>query len=151
MSILQIEKDLSKLRVPSTDVETAEEAISIANLLTQLLDRTSNSVGLAAIQIGIPKRVGVIIYHGLTSVLINPELVKAKHPFVFKKEGCLSMPGTYLNTNRFKTFIIMNNRIKDGEFIREKKGFYYSSHRLLAIAVQHELDHFDGQLITDGE
>ena len=161
----KIVKNLDFLRQKSAPVESAQEAQAIIEKLQDLLEKTDNGVGLGAIQIGIPKQVAVIksfkedpdnpgkcIYR----YIINPELIEHEDEFVFGNEGCLSMPGVFNNTFRYKQILIKNNII-DGDKLREEKQVYYYSSdpkevgndRLTCIAVQHEMDHFEGKLITD--
>ncbi|GAH08836.1 unnamed protein product, partial [marine sediment metagenome] len=72
-----------------------------------------NGVGLAAIQIDIPKKVGVIKYNNKTLYLINPEFVEKEEEFVYFNEGCLSFPGIYFSTKRYRHYTIKNKRIED--------------------------------------
>ena len=155
---MSIVKDIKTLRTVSTDVASVEEAKSIITQLEkEFVKVKKHGVGLAAIQIGIPKRVGVIHYKGKTLYLINPTVVSKSGEFVFGQEGCLSFPNQYVNTKRYTDFSIRNYAI-DGDELREQGlAFYYSidndqwNDGLLAIAVQHELDHFDGKVFTDVE
>ena len=152
---MKIVEDIAVLRQKSTPVESVEEASFIIEKLEDALSTKKNGVGLAAIQIGIPKRVGVIKYDGEIQYLINPEILEKEDEFVFGQEGCLSFPGTYLNTKRFRQITVKNQVIKDGEFEDELFCLYHppkgedGGDSLIPIAVQHELDHFDGKLIID--
>jgi len=154
---MSVVKDIKTLRIRSTDVASIEEATSIIEQLEKELTKVKKyGVGLAAIQIGIPKRVGVINYKGKTLHLINPKLISKSGEFVFGQEGCLSFPRQYVNTKRYTDFSIENYVIDGDEFRKEGLAFYYGtddqwSDDLLAIAVQHELDHFDGKVFTDVE
>lgn len=155
--MIKLVKNKAKLREVSTNVETVEEAEQIISKLKIALDDSDNGVGLAAIQIGIPKRVGVIKKpEGDYEYLINAEFKEGLLEFVFCREGCLSLPNTYLDTQRYKQVIIQNQRIRDGELQDQTECYYYSNDPtemgndgIVAIAVQHELDHFDGKLIED--
>ena len=146
-----------KLREVSTNVETVEEAEEIIAKLKTILDDHDNGVGLAAVQIGIPKRVGVIKKpEGGYEYLINAEFKEGLLEFVFCHEGCLSLPNTYLDTQRYKQVTIQNQRIREGKLEDQTECYYFSNDPtehgnsgIVAIAVQHELDHFDGKLITD--
>ena len=149
-------QDLNILRKKSDPVESVEEAKSIIDQLEVALDKKDNGVGLAAIQIDIPKRVGVIKYYDKVLYLINAEFVEKEEEFIYFNEGCLSLPGTYFNTKRYKHYIIKNQRIEGDHFEEDTLYFYYSEDKqesgndgLIAIAVQHEVDHFNGKLIYD--
>jgi len=158
----KIVQDVNALRQKCDPAASVEEAAEIISQLKDVLSKTDNGVGLAANQIGINKQVGVIKcgwedggkqkYY----CLINPEVKSAKEEFIFGNEGCLSLPGIFLNTKRYRHFVIRNNVIRDDEFQTEVMYFHYSNEPqelgndgLLAIAVQHEMDHFNGKLITD--
>jgi len=151
----KIVQDISFLRQKSTSV-TIEEATILIEDLKKALCKTDNGVGLAAVQIGSSKRVGVIKKGDGYQYLINAELEGAENEFVYCHEGCLSLPGVFIDTNRYKQITIRNHRILDGELIPQTECYYFSpdpsemgNDGLVAIAVQHELDHFEGKLITD--
>ena len=163
---MKIVTDINFLRQKSTNVDSVEEAESIIEKLKRELINIDHGVGLAAIQIGIPKKVGVIKDgkdkdgNFTFQYLINTELIEADDEMVFYKEGCLSLPGHSNNTKRYYEIVVRNDVIDDGKFREEKRVFYYwekgdypyyTCDRLTCIAVQHELDHFDGKLITDVE
>jgi len=153
-------KNVNTLRQISTNVDSASEAIDIINKLKKELENIPEGVGLAAIQIGIPKRVGVIKTSNSKETkylyLINTELESRDGEFTYLKEGCLSFPDTFLNTKRYRDYVIKNQRIEDDKLIDETLCFYYESNHinddgLTSIAVQHEVDHFEGGLIIDSE
>ena len=161
---MKIITDINFLRQKSTNVDSVEEAENIIGKIKGELINIDHGVGLAAIQIGIPKKVGVIKNgkdkdgNFTFQYLINAELIDTDDEIVFYKEGCLSLPGYANNTKRFRQITIRNDVIEDGEFREEQRVFYYpmkdeydymNSDPLTCIAVQHELDHFDGKLITD--
>lgn len=106
-------------------------------------------VGLAAPQIGINKRVVAVslLRHGddenyRSLVMINPEIIEHGYEIECDNEGCLSVPGSQGDVDRFKKI---------------KVRYLDSSQRPQAIAltwlaariVQHEIDHLDGILFTD--
>jgi len=154
--------DINVLRQKSEQVQSVEEAQDIIAKLEDALRPISHGVGLAAIQVGIPKTVGVIKdkskKRGDFLHLINPVLVNKEDEFVFLDEGCLSFPDMFRNTKRYKQYTITHQRIEDDHFEEETLCFYYNddngdmnSDGLLAIAVQHEMEHFNGELIIDSE
>lgn len=101
----------------------------------------ANGVGLAAPQVGVLKRVVVIdVGDGLIE-MINPEIVK-KEGAVVGGEGCLSVPDYEGEVERAEYV--------ECEFTdRTGKRMLLQTDGLLAIAVQHELDHLDGVLFID--
>ena len=101
----------------------------------------ADGVGLAAPQVGVSKRVVVIdVGEGLYE-LINPEIVKREGK-VLGSEGCLSVPDYEGEVER--------SEYVECEFT-DKTGqrMLLSASGLLAICIQHELDHLDGHLYTD--
>ena len=150
----KIIQDIAFLKQKSTLVNSLEEAKEIITKLEETLIATSNGMGLAAIQIGIPKKVGIINGRQGPIHLINTELVSQEEAFVYTDEACLSLPNQFYNTTRYYHTTIKNFRIEDDKLVEEKLYFFYSpdpkdnSDHLDAIAVQHELDHFDGILIN---
>ena len=75
-------------------------------------------------------------------IFINPEIVKISKKSSIVEEGCLSVPNVYLPIKR-----AMSLKIK--AFDENNKQFNLKATDLLAQAIQHELDHLNGILITD--
>lgn len=101
----------------------------------------ADGVGLAAPQVGVSKRVVVIDVGDGLYELINPEIVK-KEGSVVGSEGCLSVPD-------------YEGEVERAEYVEceftDKTGqrMLLSAHGLLAVCIQHELDHLDGILFID--
>lgn len=93
--------------------------------------------GLAAIQIGIPLQFAWFSIRGTDEILLNPEIVVAKGKYVFKKEGCLSIPNSYVDTERYQYI----------EYISEGKR--KTAMNFKAVLIQHEIDHMNGILNID--
>ncbi|WP_172250083.1 peptide deformylase [Saccharibacillus deserti] len=103
----------------------------------------AQGVGLAAPQVGIPKRIIVIDVgdeNGLIG-MINPEIIEREGE-QFGPEGCLSIPGLNGDVRRSMT-VTVKGLNRDGE------EFTVTGSGLLARAFQHEIDHLDGVLFTD--
>ena len=150
MKKANIVKNIDQLKKVSISVASVSEATDILNKLDKALDTLDNGLGLAAVQIGIPKRVGLMTKKDGSRVpLINAEIIETEEEFTFIKEGCLSFPDIYLDTRRYRHITIKNNVI-DGDKFREETQYYYyepgqaGSDDLLCIQVQHEIDHFNG-------
>lgn len=110
--------------------------------LVDLLCRTmkgAHALGLAAPQIGVSKRVAVVQMSEDVSatVLINPRIIDRLGEEV-ADEGCLSIPDVRLPIKRWYTISVESNGALIGTF----RG-------LMARAIQHEIDHLDGIMITD--
>lgn len=101
----------------------------------------ADGVGLAAPQVGVSKRVVVIdVGEGLYE-LINPEIVKREGK-VLGSEGCLSVPDYEGEVERYE-YVECEFTDKTGQ------RMLLSASGLLAICIQHELDHLDGILFID--
>lgn len=104
-------------------------------------------VGLAAIQVAVPRRLVVLDVAAddepkAPMVLINPEIVKLGDETRVHEEGCLSIPDVRIDIERPSTLTLryLDRTGKQQEI--EAKG-------LLATAIQHEVDHLDAKLIID--
>lgn len=101
-------------------------------------------IGLAAIQVNVPKRVIVIDISNDKSqplCLINPVITHLDGKEVME-EGCLSVPGIYDEVERAKS-------IEVKALDRDGKPFTLQTDGLLAVCIQHEIDHLDGKLFVD--
>src|SRR5687768_9564979 len=104
-------------------------------------------VGLAAPQIGEPRRVFLIDIATAEDapsdlrVFVNPEIVEKTGEVVWE-EGCLSFPGVHEEIERAE-------RVKVRAQDRHGQTFELEADGLLAIAIQHENDHLDGKLMVD--
>jgi len=100
----------------------------------------NNGVGLAAIQIGIPKRILIISFKGIKKVLINAKIKKQGYKLVKETEGCLSYPGKQVVMERPRDIeVIYENELRDIERVKYS-GF-------LARIILHEMDHWSAQTI----
>src|ERR1035437_2834744 len=127
------------------DPATLDEAKNIIHLLDEELIRLarlgSGGIGLAAPQISIHKRVAIIRLNESTKInLVNCKIEKMYDKFLFKGEGCLSIPGKLEDTMRFNEVHITNNLVEPHSFIATG---------LIAVVCQHEIDHLNGILFTD--
>jgi peptide deformylase len=107
----------------------------------------SNGIGLAAVQIGILKRILVVDVSTKDEknqpiVLINPVIKNLSDDTSVYEEGCLSIPETFIEIERPK--------ICEVEYIDEKGSKKnLECDGLLSTCIQHEIDHLDGKLIID--
>lgn len=114
----------------------------LATLLDDMKDTmyASEGVGLAAVQVGVLKRVVVIDIGNGPMELVNPEIIEEKGEQI-TAEGCLSLPGeSYMTSRPMEVKIKAQNR--------EGKWVIYKGTELLAKAFCHEIDHLDGILYT---
>jgi len=135
------------LRKTSTPVERVDaELLKLADdMLETMYD--APGIGLAAIQVAVPKRLIVLDVSENEEapeplVLFNPEILKLGEGTRVHEEGCLSIPDFRLDIERPST-------IKVGYIDREGKPRELDAEGLLATALQHEIDHLNGKLIID--
>ncbi len=101
-------------------------------------------IGLAATQVNLQQQIIVIdVSEDKTGrlCLINPEII-AKDGEEEMQEGCLSVPGIFENVQRFEN-ITVKALNENGEV------FKLDADGLLAVCIQHEMDHLDGKLFVD--
>src|SRR5437867_757186 len=125
-------------RVPAIDS-------SIQRLIDDMIESmcAANGVGLAAPQIGVSLRIVVIgIPDEEPFALINPEIVKTSGERRVD-EGCLSVPGYRAEVTRAQV-VVAKGLGRDGKPLRIK-----AREDLLAQALEHEIDHINGQLYID--
>jgi peptide deformylase len=147
MALLEIKKYPEKiLKQKAASVESIDSRTQ--HLIEDMIETmyAARGVGLAANQVGIPKRVCVIDVNLKEDkkpliVLINPLIIE-KEGIVEAEEGCLSIPG-------YMTTIKRAERVYVRGLNREGKTVEIEGTGLFARAIQHEIDHLDGLLIID--
>lgn len=112
--------------------------ILIDDMLETMYD--GNGVGLAAVQVGVLKRVVVIDIGEGPMELVNPEIVFSEGEQI-SQEGCLSLPNKWGNTRR-------PNKVQVKAQDRNGKWQVFTGEGLKAKAFCHEIDHLDGILFT---
>lgn len=147
MAVLDIKKYPEKvLKKKAAPVAAIDDELQ--RLIDDMIETMYNApgVGLAAPQVGVSRRLAVIDLSSKDSsvpliVLINPVILEKDGEIEFE-EGCLSIPEYTAKVTRAESLLIraMDRTGKDVEI--EAGG-------LLAIAVQHEIDHLDGILFID--
>jgi peptide deformylase len=122
---------------------------SIRKLAQDMLDTmyANDGVGLAAPQVGVSKRMFVLDVAAQDEprkplVFINPEIIKAEGEMV-GTEGCLSFPGVFFEVKRFSKVTVKYTNLSGKEQKLTADG------NLLSRAIQHELDHLNGELFID--
>ncbi len=101
----------------------------------------AQGAGLAAVQVGILRRIVVMDCGDGYLELVNPEIVERSEEVQHETEGCLSLPGKFGVTERPKSVIVKAQN-------REGKWCLYKGEDLKARCFCHELDHLDGVLYT---
>lgn len=133
-----------RLRNKAKPVAVVDDAIR--RLLDDMFETMYHApgIGLAAIQVNVAKRVIVVDVSAEKNqpmCFINPEIL-AKDGVEQHEEGCLSVPGFYETVERAE-------HIKVRALDRDGNPFEIETGELLAICIQHEIDHLDGKLFVD--
>jgi peptide deformylase len=146
MAILEIlEFPDPRLRTLAADVVEVDD--SVRTLVDDMFETmyAAPGVGLAATQINVHKRVVVIDVseeQDQPLVFINPEVEVLDQELHEYDEGCLSVPGFYESVTR-------PEHIKVTALDRDGNSFTLEPDGLLAVCIQHELDHLNGKLFVD--
>ena len=133
-----------RLRKKAAVVKVVDD--KIRRLLDDMLETMyeSRGVGLAATQVDVHQRIVVIDVSDdkeAPLILINPEIIE-KDGVKEAEEGCLSVPGFFEKVTRAE-------HIRVRALNREGEIFEIEATELLAICIQHEIDHLDGKLFVD--
>ncbi len=137
------------LRLVSTPVERFDD--DIKKLAADMLETMYKApgIGLAAIQVNVPKRLVVLDVSDEDEgeakkpiVMINPKILKLGDVSAVYEEGCLSLPDVRFDIERPTTVTVAYQDLNGNPIELETGG-------LLATAIQHEVDHLDGKLIID--
>ena len=147
MAVLEILKyPHPLLKRPSEKVDRINE--KTRKLIQDMIETMyhSNGIGLAACQIGIPRRIIVLYVSPIDPQLslfamINPEVISEEGE-IDHEEGCLSVPDCFEKVKR-------RERIRVKGISADGKEIEVSGEGILAFALQHEIDHLNGVLILD--
>jgi len=145
MALLQI------LKYPDSRLHTvAESVLRVDDTIRSLVDDMAETmyaapgIGLAATQVNVHKQVIVMDISESKDqllVLINPEIVESSGQ-IECEEGCLSVPGIYEKVSRAA-------EIRVRALDRDGNQFEFDASGLLAVCVQHEMDHLKGKVFVE--
>lgn len=140
------------LRYPDPRLHTVAKPVEVVDerirrLVDDMLETmyAADGVGLAATQVDVHERIVVIDTsqeRDTPRVLINPELVRVSERMVDGEEGCLSVPQIYDKVPRHAEVTVRATN-RDGEVVE------FDADGLLAVCVQHEMDHLLGKVFVE--
>jgi len=133
---------LHKVAKPVVQVDDRIRSL-VADMLETMYD--ASGVGLAATQVNVHERVVVIDTsedRDQPLVLINPEITWMSDERVKGEEGCLSVPGIFDGVER-------STRVKVQALDLQGQSFTLDAEDMLAICIQHELDHLMGKVFVE--
>ena len=133
-----------RLRTVAKPVEQVDDALR--SLVDDMFETmcAAPGIGLAAAQVDVHQRLLVLDVSEDQSrpmVFINPEILSAEGHQVYQ-EGCLSVPGIYADVKRA-------NSVRVKALDRDGKEFEIEADGLLAVCIQHEMDHLAGKVFVD--
>ncbi|MFC3094207.1 peptide deformylase [Alteromonas sediminis] len=133
-----------RLRTVAKPVDSVDAEIK--TLVDDMFEtmKDENGIGLAATQVNRHVRVVVMDVseeQNEPRVFINP-VITHKEGSTISEEGCLSVPGNYAKVERAE-------KVKVSALDKEGSPFELEADGLLAICIQHELDHLEGKLFVD--
>jgi len=139
------------IEFPDPRLRTVAKPVQeVNNALRQLIDDMFETmyeapgIGLAATQVDVHQRLLVLDVSEEKSqpmVFINPEILASDGSQTYQ-EGCLSVPGIFADVKRF-------NQVKVAALDRDGQRFEIEADGLLAVCIQHEMDHLAGKVFVD--
>ena len=142
LNILHFPDERLRTKAKPVAEVTNKHRTLISNMLETMYD--APGIGLAATQVNVHERILVIDISDEKDqpiVLINPEILEKEGDQEFD-EGCLSVPGIYETLHRAEKVRVKALNNKGEKFEMRAEG-------LLAICIQHEIDHLEGKLFVD--
>ena len=138
--------------VPHSILRTKTPNVDVAEILTPAFQKliadmvetmhAADGIGLAAVQVGMAKRLCVVTMQDGVQAFINPRITKHSFRKVVMEEGCLSIPNDFGTVRRPK-------RIRLSAIDAKGKPLDVTAEGMFARILQHEIDHLDGVLFTD--
>lgn len=142
LDILKFPDERLRTKAKPVDAVTDETRQLVDDMFETMYE--APGIGLAATQINVHQRIVVIDISKEKDqplCLINP-IILAKEGIEHHEEGCLSVPGVYENVERA-------DRIKVEALNRDGEKVKFDADELLAVCIQHEIDHLEGKLFVD--
>lgn len=142
LNILHFPDDRLRTIAKPVITVTDKHRTLISNMLETMYD--APGIGLAATQINVHERILVIDISEEKNqpiVLINPEILEKEGDQEYD-EGCLSVPGIYETLHRAE-------KVRVKALNKEGESFEMNAEGLLAVCIQHEMDHLQGKLFVD--
>lgn len=130
------------LKTPAAAVTEIDGKVArLVDNMFETLSVSDTGIGLAAPQVGVQKQIFVWEVEEKRELVINPQIVESSGEWVYE-EGCLSIPGLYVELVRPKE-VLMRGLDLDGNEIE------FEADELMGRLFQHELDHLNGVLMFD--
>ncbi len=141
--MLQILQDGDKtLKKKAKRVDKIDD--TIRNIAASMVDTmlANNGVGISGNQVGILKRIIVVLVNNEPKVMVNPEVIFTSDEVIKESEGCLSFPGQFYDVPRPQKVTVKYRNLSGHPMLETHEG-------LTARCLLHEIDHLDGVVFTD--
>jgi peptide deformylase len=131
-----------KLRRKSKRVDKIDD--TIRNLAANMVETMIflNGIGLAAPQIGVLKRIIIVMVNEEPIAMVNPEIISVGEETCNEPEGCLSFPGKFLDIERPTIITVKYRNLAGHPTLETHTG-------LTARCIFHEIEHLDGIVFTE--
>lgn len=117
---------------------------TIRNIAASMVDTllASNGIGLSGNQVGVLKRMIVVLVNEEPKIMINPEVVFTSNETCKESEGCLSFPDQFYEIERPQKVTVKYRNLSGHPMLETHEG-------LVARCIYHEIDHLDGVVFTE--
>lgn len=126
--------------VTAEEIKSGDIKKLIAEMRKEL--KRANGIGLAAVQIGVPKQTILVEMEGTVHVFLNAKITRKSWKKIAVEEGCLSVPGQ-------NGYVRRSANLKIAALDENGKKITLETHGLTSIIFQHEIDHTNGILFID--
>jgi peptide deformylase len=141
--MLEILKDDHKLlRKKAKRVDKIDD--TIRNLAASMVNTmiAANGIGISGNQVGVLKRIIVVLVNEQPKVMVNPEITFQSQETCKMEEGCLSFPGTFLEIERPFALKVKYRNLSGHPVLETYEG-------LMARCIFHEIEHLNGVVFTE--
>lgn len=137
-----LKEDHKLLRTKAKRIDRIDDTVRniAANMIRTMFE--NNGVGLSGNQVGILKRIIVVLVNDEPKVMINPEIITMSKETCIENEGCLSFPEQFYNIERPETVKIKYRSMSGHPMIESYSG-------MTARCIMHEIDHLDGVVFLE--
>lgn len=117
---------------------------TIRNIAASMVDTmlASNGIGLSGNQVGVLKRIIVVLVNEEPKIMINPEVIFTSNETCKESEGCLSFPNQFYEIERPQKVTVKYRNLSGHPMLETHEG-------LTARCLLHEIDHLDGVVFTE--
>lgn len=137
-----LKEDHKLLRKKAKRVDKVDD--TLRNIASSMVDTmiASNGIGISGNQVGILKRIIVVMVNEQPKVMVNPEIIFISEEVSKEPEGCLSFPGQFYDIERPTSVTIKYRNLSGHPILETHAG-------LTARCILHEIDHLNGVVFTE--